>query len=195
MKDIFIKILYLARPFYETGRIYDLPQIDWMLKKGEKICVKEKLNCDFLLPLIILHDIGYCKIDNKNPNIKDKKIKEEHMKEGAKIAKEILGDVDYDNELAKKIVYYVSVHDNWIFGDNKPYEECKEVALFNDLDFLVGIRNKEMFNLRAKSMNKKPTEMLKDLENEEKLVNRPFSCKETNEMFDKMIISRKKEFN
>ncbi|MBU0760387.1 MAG: HD domain-containing protein [Nanoarchaeota archaeon] len=193
MKKVFSKILELARQYYEKGRIYDLPQIDWMIKKGEAIAKKEKMNRDLLLPVIILHDIGYSKVGEENPNVKDRTIKKEHMKKGATIAKKILKKVDYEPELSKAVVYYVSVHDNWIFGDNKPFTKCKEMALFNDLDFLVGIRNKRMFDLRAKSLKMSPEEMYNDLLKEEKLINRPFCCAETKKMFSSFLKARKKE--
>lgn len=32
MEKIYEKILELVRPYYEKGRVYDLGQIDWMMK-------------------------------------------------------------------------------------------------------------------------------------------------------------------
>ena len=190
MREIFSKMLELVKPFYEKGRTYDLPQIRWMMEKGEAIAKKEKMNINLLFPIIILHDAGYSKVGQKNPHIKDGNIKKEHMIEGAKIAKKILKEIDYDPKISKEIVHYVSVHDNWIFKDNNPFTECREMALFNDLDFLVGIRNKEMFDLRARSMKMSPEEMCNDLLKEEKLTNRPFCCVETEKMFEEFIKKR-----
>lgn len=193
MKRIFLKILELARPYYEEGRSYDLPQIDWMVRVGVDIAEKEGMNEDLLLPIIILHDVGYSRVNNKNPNIKDKEIKKEHMIKGAEIARQILDEINYDSELSKLIVYYISVHDNWLFGDNKPFLDCDEMALFNDLDFLAGIRDKEMFELRANSMGISPEEMYTEVFKEEKLINRPFCCVETKNMFDDFMKKRKEE--
>ncbi|MBU2475564.1 MAG: HD domain-containing protein [Nanoarchaeota archaeon] len=193
MKKVYNKILDKAIPYYEGGRSYDIPQIGWMLKEARKILKKINLREGLIFPIIILHDIGYSAVDEKNPNVKEIGTKKIHMEEGAKIAEQILRKLNYDKEFVEKIVYYISVHDNWVLGDDEPFKECKEMALFNDLDFLVGIRSKEMFDLRAESMEIAPSEMFNSLLKEEKLKRRPFCCKETKELFSQLMGDRKKE--
>lgn len=95
MKEIYLQILELATPYYEKGRIYDLDQIDWMIKQAEMLAEKLNLDQDILMPLIILHDVGYAFVDEKNPHIKSQEIKRIHLQEGVKIAKEILEHVNY----------------------------------------------------------------------------------------------------
>lgn len=195
MKKIYNKIWELTKPYYEKGRIYDIEQVTWMLKNATKITKKLKIDNDTLFPLIILHDVGYCVIKDKNPHLKNKNYKILHMKEGAKIAKQILGRVDYDSHLLEKIVYYVSVHDNWVLGDDKPFKESIAMALFNDLDFLYAQSSYDAFEIGGKSMGIKPEEMYNFWMNDEKLSRRPFCCNETKELFNELMKKRKKEID
>ena len=109
------------------------------------------------------------------------------MREGAKIAKKILNKIRYDDALTEKIVYYISVHDNWILGDNKPYQESKEMALFNDLDFLWVTSNIEAFKVNAKSLNMNLKKFCEFWQHDEKLTSRPFCCQKTRRMFDESM--------
>lgn len=193
LKKAYSKIWKLARRYYEKGRPYDIQHIEWMMKQVEKLSKIEKFNEYLLMPICILHDIGYSKVNFKNHALMDAGIKKLHMAEGAKIAKEILGKVGYNNELLKRIIYYISVHDNWVFGDDSPFKECKEMALFNDLDFLYGISSKFALQQLAKGTGKKPEEIISLMESDEKHSRRPFCCAETKKMFKTFIKERKKE--
>lgn len=139
------------------------------------------------MPIVILHDVGYAKLGERNPNIKSEEAKKLHMKEGAKIAEKILEKVDYDSELKERIVRYISVHDNWVLGDDSPYKECKEMAAFNDLDFLWVTTSFEVFKEMAESMDKTPEEFYEFWTNDEKLERRPFCCKYTQSMWNESI--------
>lgn len=187
MDEIYLKMWKLAGPYYEKGRFYDVAHIEWMMEEADKIADLEKLNKRLLLPIVILHDIGYSTTKQKNPNIKEKEVKITHMKEGAKIAKTILEEIDYDKELTEKIVYYISVHDNWILGDDSPFKECKEMAVFNDLEFTWVAVIPGVFKAMAESMKMTPKEFYEFLSKDEKLDRRPFCCDYTKKMYLKTM--------
>lgn len=193
MQPIYQEILNLARPYYEKGRVYDLDQIDWMLKQAERLANKLGLNEKILLPLIILHDIGYAFVDSRNPHIKDQGTKRLHLEEGAKAAKKILEEADYDPELSRQIVYLVSVHDNWAFGDDQPYKDSLLLAFFNDLDFLYAQSSWQAFRHHGESMGLSPDEMYDFWLKDEKLVRRPFCSPETSALFGELMMARKRE--
>ncbi|MDD5567398.1 MAG: HD domain-containing protein [Patescibacteria group bacterium] len=187
MESIYKKIWQLAIPFYKKGRSYDIIQVRWMMKEGDRIADLEKIDKKLLLPLIILHDVGYSKVKIKDPHIKDKDTKRVHMREGAKIAAKILEQVKYDPELAKIIVRYISIHDNWVFGDDWPYKSSREMALFNDLDFLWVTSSFRAFAANGKSMGLTPKNFYKFWESDEKLTRRPFCCSATQKIFDESM--------
>jgi hypothetical protein len=187
MNKIYLEIWELAKPYYQHSRSYDIPHIEWMIKKADRIAGLEKLDKKLLLPIVVLHDVGYSIISQNNPNIKDKETKVIHMKEGANIASKILAEADYNKEIAKRIVYYISVHDNWLLGDDVPFQECREMALFNDLDFLWATTSFNIFKNMADSMNMSPKEFYKFWLKDEKLTRRPFCCDYTRQMWEESI--------
>lgn len=192
MDKKYLELWRLARPYYEKGRVYEISQIEWMMKEGDRIAGIEQLDKKLLLPIIILHDVGYSKIGLANPNIKDKEIKIVHMRESRKIARAILEEADYDKEYLDKIVNYIAVHDNWLLGDDQPYQECKEMALFNDLDFLFVTSSFEAYKYTAESMGKSLKDFYQFWEKDEKLTRRPFCCQETEVMHKKTMEEMKK---
>lgn len=193
MDNIYSKILELATPYYERGRIYDLDQINWMVGQAEILADKLGLDKTILMPLIILHDVGYAFVNNRNPNIKSQEIKKIHLIEGAKVAQEILNKVDYPEDLSEQIIYFVSVHDNWVFGDDEPYKKSRLLAFFNDLDFLFAQSSLEQFKNDGESMSV-PIERMYDFwMNDEKLIRRPFCCPETKAIFEDLMAHRKLE--
>lgn len=193
MQQIYLDLWKLAKPYYEKGRVYDIPHIEWFMKEVERISKIENLDEKLLMPIAVLHDVGYSVAGESNPNIKSQESKKLHMAEGAKIAKEILTQLNYDSDLIEKIVYYISVHDNWVFGDDAPYRECREMAVFNDLDFLWSQSSYEMFEHQSKSIGKKPQDMYDFWMNDEKLVRRPFVCESTRKLFEEFMSDRKQE--
>lgn len=193
MDSIYLKIWELAKPYYLQGRLYDVPHIEWMMGEAEKIADKEGFNKRLLLPIVILHDIGYSAVDEKNPNVKSKETKIVHMREGARIAEKILKEVDYDSEITKKIVHYIGVHDNWVLNDDSPFKECKEMALFNDLDFIWPQTSWYAFEMAARSMGMTPEQSYDFWINDEKLVRRPLCSPSTKELFYSLAAERKKD--
>ncbi len=195
MEEIYLKIWNLAKPYYKKGRSYDISHIEWMTERADKISDSEGLDKKILLPTVILHDVGYSAVGQQNPNIKDKESKALHMKEGSLIAEKILNKVNYDQELSKKIINLISVHDNWIFGDDKSYKEIKEMALLNDLDFLWATTDFDIFEFVAKSINMSPQDFYTFLSNDEKLTRRPFCCEDTKSMWEEYMLKIKKLLN
>lgn len=183
MKEIHKVIFELAKPYYLRGRPYDIQQIEWMIGHVEKLVELEKLDEDLLMPLCLLHDIGYSKLAENNPNPKSKEPKKIHMAEGARLAREILDKVQCEKVLSDRIVYYISVHDNWILGDDSPYQECADMAVFNDLDFIYAVADQLVLTKQAEAMNKTLDEMYDFWIHDEKLERRPFCCKYTKDLF------------
>ena len=191
MKEIYKKIWSLAKPYYEKGRPMDIEHIKWMMKDAELVCKKENLDATVLLPLVILHDVGYAEVPKDNPFKIN--IREAHMKAGAKIAREILEQTKYPKEKIEKIVYFVSVHDNWALGENNLYKENIILGVFNDLDYMW-MATKKGFPALMKILNKSPLELIEYLETDEKMKLRPFSTKTTRKLYEEYLMDRKKEF-
>ena len=189
MKKIYQQIWKLAKPYYKKGRPMDIDHIEWMMKDALFVCEKENIDDSLLLPLVILHDVGYAEVPKDNPYNLD--LRKAHMKAGKKIAKEILEKVNYPKEKIKKICYYVSVHDNWALGDYEIYQKDIILGIFTDLDFTWMVTNKG-FPALMKILNKNKKEMVKYIENSEKLTDRPFSTKTTKELYQKYLNQRKK---
>ena len=193
MEQVYSKLLDLARPFYEKGRVYDLDQINWMIKQINLYADKLGLDKKILMPLAILHDIGYAFVPSNNPDIKSQEIKRIHLTEGVKAAKKILEEINYDPGLSKQILYFISVHDNWVFNDDEPYQKSKLLAFFNDLDFLFSMTDFQSFKYHGESMGRPVEEMYDFWRNDEKLVRRPFCCPETAALFEELMAARKRE--
>ena len=189
MKQIYQQIWKLAKPYYKKGRPMDIDHIEWMMKDALLVCEKEKLDDTLLLPLVILHDVGYAEVPKDNPYNLD--LRKAHMKAGKKIAKEILEKVNYPKDKIKTISYYVSVHDNWALGNNKIYQKDVILGTFTDLDF-IWMTTKKGFPAISKILKKNKKEMVQYIENNEKLVERPFATKTVKELFQKYLQQRKK---
>ncbi|MBT6774139.1 HD domain-containing protein [Candidatus Woesearchaeota archaeon] len=189
MKKIYQQIWELAKPYYQKGRPMDIDHIEWMMKDALLVSEKEKLDDTLLLPLVILHDVGYAEVPQDNPYKLN--LRKAHMKAGKKIAKEILEKLNYPQDKIKTISYYVSVHDNWALGDNDIYKKDIILGTFTDLDF-IWMTTKKGFPALMKILKKNKKEMIKYIENNEKLVERPFATKTTKELFQKYLQQRKK---
>ena len=189
MKQIYQQIWKLAKPYYKKGRPMDIDHIEWMMKDALLVCKKENLDDTLLLPLVILHDVGYAEVPKDNPYNLD--LRKAHMKAGKKIAKEILEKVNYPKDKIKTISYYVSVHDNWALGNNKIYQKDVILGTFTDLDF-IWMTTKKGFPAISKILKKNKKEMVQYIENNEKLVERPFATKTVKELFQKYLQQRKK---
>ena len=190
MKEIYEKIWKLAKPYYERGRPMDIDHIEWMMQDALLVCEKESVDDTLLLPLVILHDVGYAEVPKGNSfNLN---LRKAHMAAGGKIAKKILESVNYSKEKIKTIAHYVSIHDNWALGDNEVYKTDKALGVFNDLDFIWTATPKGFPAVR-KIRNLSKKEMIEYLEKDEKPAKRPFATETTKRLYEKYLNDRRKE--
>ncbi len=191
MKQIYTQIWSLAKPYYLKGRSMDIDHVEWMIKDALLVCEKEQIDDSLLLPLVILHDVGYSGLDSQDPfSVSSKK---QHMKKGAQIADEILQQLHYPKDKIKQITIYISVHDNWLLGDDIVFKKDIVLAVFNDLDYMW-MATPNGFSLFLKLVHKTPQQMIQFLETNEKLIRRPFCTKTTKKLYEHYIAERKKEF-
>lgn len=196
MNIIYKKIWNEARPHYEKSRPMDINHIEWMMEMVEEVCKKENLDeSSLLMPLAILHDVGYAKLINpKTVNYYDKDIRRAHMKAGEEIAGQILKKVGYPKDKSKRIVDYVGVHDNWAFGEIDIYKKDKLFGIFKDLDYLW-IYTKIGCEEIKKVLKKNNQEMLEHLKKETSPIHgkKPFSAIFTQELREIYLKEREKE--
>tara|TARA_Y100000310_G_C20309885_1_gene635736 strand:+ start:105 stop:695 length:591 start_codon:yes stop_codon:yes gene_type:complete len=190
MNQIYEEIWKLAKPFYEKGRLMDIDHIEWMMQDAFLVCQKENLDDSLLLPLVILHDVGYAEVPKDNPFKLN--LRKAHMEAGAKIAIRILEELNYPKDKIKKIEYYISVHDNWALGDNSVYEDDLILAVFTDLDYMW-MATPKGFPALMKILDKNKQEMLEYLETNDKPKLRPFSTKTTKNLYERYLEDRRKE--
>jgi hypothetical protein len=189
MKEIYKKIWELAKEYYMKGRKMDIEHIEWMMGDAVKVCEKENIDESLLLPLVILHDVGYAEVPKGNPYNLD--LRRAHMKAGAKIAKDILIKLNYPKDKINKIVYYVSVHDNWAFGDFKLFED-KFLGVFNDLDFIWMATPKGFPNM-MKLLNKTPKEVFDFIKDNERKTKPKFATVFTKKLYQTYMKQREEE--
>lgn len=141
MEQIYATIWEKALPYYERGRSMDIAHIQWIMRAVEEVCQSEQqLDQTILMPLAILHDVGYAEVPKNNPFNLD--IRKSHMQTGARIAGTILETVGYEIPKRERICGLIAVHDNWALGDDSVYAD-QELAVFNDLDFIVPSQNRD----------------------------------------------------
>ncbi len=189
MRQVYEKIWVKARPFYEKGRPMDIDHIGWMMEEADRLCEEECLEDRILLPLVILHDVGYARVPKDNPFNMD--IRRAHMEEGAKIAKEILDAVGYEKEKTSIITYFVSMHDNWALDDIEVYQRNKLLWIFTDLDF-IWMATPKGFDAVKEIQGKTGEGMIEYLESTEKPA-KPigFASEATEKIFNRHLAERK----
>ncbi len=190
MKRIYQRCFASAEPYYEKGRPMDIDHIEWMMKDALIVCQRENLDETLLLPLVILHDVGYSETPKDNPF--KLTLRKAHMKAGARISRRILESLNYPEEKIKKIEYYVSVHDNWAFGDDELYKDDKILGAFTDLDY-IWMATPKGFLALMKILDKTKQEMLEYLEKNEKPIIRPFSTETTKSLYEDYLNDRRME--
>jgi hypothetical protein len=188
MDNIFQSIWAEAYPYYVGGRPMDIKHIDWMKGIAQNLCTKENIDSSILMPLVILHDVGYFASYKRNPFTLD--MRKYHMAEGAKIATSILNHISYPADKTMQISYYVSIHDEWALGNNTIFNNDIFLGTLNDLDF-IWMLTPIGFEEVAKIRNYSPPEMLFYLETNEKLINRPLCTSTTKRLFSSYLEERK----
>ncbi len=191
MKEIYQEIWDLARPYYLKGRPMDINHIEWIMKDALKVSEKEEnVDGSLLVPLAILHDVGYG-VTGEAVYMEANK-KKAHMVEGAKVAREILGQVGYDEGKIERIADCIEVHDNWIFGDHEIYKRDLLLGVFTDLDY-IWMATPKGFHTVRKILNFDSKEMYEYLVQNEKPINRPFATETTRELYREYMMDRKEE--
>lgn len=106
-----------ALAFLERGRPRDVDHTRSVVAYGKILLAKEGGNPLVVTPSLILHDIGWSRVDFSdfiNATAEDKINTESvhlHMQYGAEIASEILNDLRWDQELIQHITRIISIHD------------------------------------------------------------------------------------
>jgi len=195
MKSTYKKMWEMARPYYIRGREFDIDHIQWFMKMVNAVCKKENLDETLLMPLAILHDVGYSTVNNPTQiNYYDKDIRKAHMKAGGEIAKQILVSINYPEDKTKKIIKYIQIHDNWSFGEVDIYLKDKILGTFKDLDYLWSYTNKGCQAVQ-KVLNKNNKEMLQYLKDEISPIygKKPFSTLFAQKIREEYLKEREKE--
>jgi HD superfamily phosphodiesterase len=103
--------------YLPKGRPGDWEHTLRVVEFGKILVAREKGNPFFVIPALYLHDIGWSRTyyDDwlSTPFSKQEKCQAAlfHQKKGSELAGEILEDLDYQPELALKILEYIEVHD------------------------------------------------------------------------------------
>ena len=169
----------------------DIPHLEWMIPVAEEVCKKENIDDSLLLPLVILHDVGYAECPKDNSFGLD--MRKAHMKAGEKIAKQLLEKINYPKEKIEKISYYISVHDNWAFGEQNMYWQDKILGTFGDLDFIWVVTPKGFVHIKS-LLNKNDKELIEYAERKsDSNVEAHFITKTTKKLFEKYLKERKAE--
>lgn len=118
MKSIYKKIWDLALTYQDARE--DKGHGKVVTHYATKICKIEKVNEDVVVPAAILHDIGWSQLSkNERMLIFDHSVSQEkrlkarykHQDLGVKLAKNILKEINYPEELTNEILEIISQHD------------------------------------------------------------------------------------
>jgi hypothetical protein len=159
MEKIYQEILNKAIPFYKKGREGDIEHVHWLFEIITKYISESDVDYELLIPVVILHDVGYSKVP-KGANPYDLDIRKLHSEEGAKIAEHILEELKYPKEKIKEIKRLILKHDNWAFGDS--FKDEPILRIFNNFDFMW-IASEQGFEKIRKLTKKTPSEFYKKI--------------------------------
>jgi MoaA/NifB/PqqE/SkfB family radical SAM enzyme len=190
IEEIYNKIWHKAKDYYKKGQFYTEGHAEWMNREAIELAKKEFFDPSIFLPFIFLHDIGYIKSPRRSPFNKESRLT--HMLYGAKYARNILKKIKYPKEKIKEIITYISVHDDWALKNHSPYRHNIFLGAFNDLDF-ISMLVPQAFEAMKKILNKSDKQMIKFMQSNEKIKNRPFATPTTKELFKNYLKMRKME--
>ena len=114
MKDIYRKMWELAKPYLDTRENDSHTQVS--LEFAQQLLKEEGGDEDIVIPAIILHDVGWKKVPEElhlkafGPK-SDPELTRIHEVEGAKIAREILEQLHYDQNKIQEIFNIIEAHD------------------------------------------------------------------------------------
>ena len=116
MEGTYRRIFELARPLLETRDNVLHTTIAYSF--AVRLLAAEGGDPDVVLPAVILHDTGWKSVPEElqlkafGPGRRDREINRIHEIEGAKRAREILGQIDYAPELVDRIAEIIAGHDS-----------------------------------------------------------------------------------
>ena len=114
-KDVYQQIRNFAEPYLQT-RDNDL-HTTLATELALELLKAESGDEDIVIPAIILHDIGWARIPEElqseayGPKVNAPEITRLHEEEGVKIAKEILEQIQYDQNKIREILSIIDGHD------------------------------------------------------------------------------------
>jgi HD superfamily phosphodiesterase len=103
--------------FLEQGRPGDLDHTRAVVANGKILLAKEGGNPRVVIPTLILHDIGWGRVDFSDFIAAPAEAKRDvesvhlHMQYGAQLASDILNHLGWDEESIRKITSIIAVHD------------------------------------------------------------------------------------
>ncbi|RLJ09253.1 MAG: hypothetical protein DRP13_00575 [Candidatus Aenigmatarchaeota archaeon] len=190
MKEIYKKILEKALPLYEKGREGDVEHIKWLVEVITKYVDESEVDYDILIPVVLLHDVGYSKVP-KGSNPFDLDIRKFHSEEGAKIAEEILEELNYPKDKINEIKRLILKHDNWAFGDD--FADEPVLRIFTNFDFMW-MASEKGFDIVRKFMKKEPKEFyeqIKEFQRKNEEEGRKWFNNKIEEFYNQLMKERK----
>ena len=113
LKPKYKAIFNLAKPYYEKGREADEEHHLVVATMMENLLQEYNLDEEIMMAAALLHDTGYAKIPpNKRKKHWAKKVRREHMKFGAELAKKVLKKVNYPSAKIKQVCAMIAIHDD-----------------------------------------------------------------------------------
>jgi len=187
-------MLEKALHFYEKGREGDIDHVKWLSKTIPNYIDEKELDFDILIPVVILHDVGYSKVP-KGSNPFNLDIRKLHSEEGAKIAEQILLELNYPKDKTKEIKRLILKHDNWAFGDSFADEPI--LLAFQNFDFMWMASKKGFINVQkfTKQPPEKFYEQIGKFQEDNVKRGLQWFNKKIERLYHKLMKARKEEFS
>lgn len=126
-----------AVPYLRQARQGDLEHCRQAAEEVYRLSKGKSWDLDVLIPVAMFHDIGHAAVLPEHfwmitgpKKLENSKLV--HMLTGAKIAHDILSEVNWPKEKIKEVVDLISIHDN----KDKSLLDTEEKKVFNDIDKL-----------------------------------------------------------
>lgn len=116
MQPIYDRMLLLAQPYLDT-RNNDL-HVRTACRFAQRLLEVIRADDQVVIPAVLLHDLGWKAIPEElqltayGPTIKDPALNRRHELEGVRIAREILRELNYDEERTDQILNIIEGHDS-----------------------------------------------------------------------------------
>ncbi|HUO70352.1 MAG TPA: HD domain-containing protein [Solirubrobacteraceae bacterium] len=136
MTDAYLDVWAAARPYLRARKndVHVPLAYDYAVRLLEH---HPQADRDVVLLAILLHDIGWAVVDQDamyrdgfGPNMMESEVRIAHEREGARIAGEILGALEYPAPLRRRVTEIIDGH------DTRPHALSAEDALVKDADAL-----------------------------------------------------------